>query len=261
MNRFLTRLGLPALAILAGTVPALAQARPSAGPFDFNVKFHAGATAGNLKDDLHAQNMLGLGVEGSYALTSTSAIFGEFTFSAYGGGKGYDNTKLSGLIYGTGGATQDTSVPPNPYLLQIASSVDYRKNTLRGFSLRAGYRGTITGLWSWHSGLTLDGMQFRQEAHGTLQARVRVGTTGSTYTNAGSLEGFALTPTKTKLTPGAFAGVKLQFSENFSLETNLLSVGYGTANYQPYTYTGVAPAVESQTRHGILLEVAFGLKM
>lgn len=231
----------------------MAQTTPKPGDLAFAFKVHAGATAGNLKDDLHAESMLGLGVEGSYALSASGEIIGEITFSSYGGGAGYDNTKFSGPVYVAG---PSSTVGGQPVYLQTGSSVDYRKNTLQGFSLRGGYRGTFARIWSWQAGLTLDGMKYRQEASGQLQPRV-----GSPATNAGPYEGFALTPTKTKVALGAFAGVKLQFSDNFSVETNLLSVGYGTANYQPFTYTGQAPTVSSETRHGVVLEVAFGLKL
>jgi hypothetical protein len=251
MNRILTRLGFTAVAILAGMVPAMAQAAPKSGDLDFGIKVHAGATAGSLKDDMHAQNMLGLGLEGSFALNTTSAIFGELTFSAYGAGKGYDNTKLTGTVYASDGLT---AVGATPVTLALASSVDYRKNTLQGFSVRSGYRATFSGMWAWQAGLVLDHMQYRQEANGTLQPRVGAGAYGN-------LEGFAVTPTKSAMGIGAFAGLKAQFSTNFSFETNLVSVGYSSANYQPHTYTGMAPAVTTQTRHGVLLEVAFGLKL
>lgn len=231
----------------------MAQTTPTPGDFAFAFKLHAGATAGNLKDDLHAESMLGLGVEGSYALSSTRAIIGELTFSSYGGGEGYDNTKFTGSVYIAG---PTDNVGGQPVYLLPTSSVDYRKNTLQGFSLRGGYRQTFRGIWAWQAGLTLDGMKYRQEASGQLQPKV-----GTPPANAGAYEGFALTPTKTKLALGAFAGLKVQFSDNFSLEANLLSVGYGTANYQPFTYTGQAPTVSSETRHGVLLEVAFGLKL
>jgi len=241
------------VAVLLTGVGLMAQTTPKSGNLDFAFKLHAGATAGNLKDDLHAQNMLGLGIEGSYALSSTGALIGEVTFTSYGGGKGYDNTNYAGPIYIAGGATTSGGVP---ITLQTPTSADYRKNTLQGFSLRGGYRGTFAGMWSWQAGLTADGLKYRQEASGTLQPKV-----GTTTANAGPLEGFAATPTKTKVGIGAFVGVKVQFSDNFSLETNVVSVGYGTANYQPFSYTGQAPTVDSQTRHGILLEVAFGLKL
>lgn len=253
MNRIFTRLGFTAVAILAGMVPAMAQAAPKSGDLDFGIKFHAGATAGSLKDDMHAQNMLGLGLEGAYALNANSAIIGELTFSAYGAGKGYDNTvgRTNGTVYGSDGLTAVAGVP---LTLAIASSTDYRKNTLQGFSLRGGYRATFSGMWAWQAGLTLDHMQYRQEANGTLQPRLGA-------TAYGSLEGFAVTPVKSAMGIGAFAGVKAQFSDNFSFETNLVSVGYTSINYQPHTYTGMAPAYTTQTRHGVLLEVAFGLKL
>jgi hypothetical protein len=238
---------------LLASVGLVAQTTPKPGDLGFTLKLHGGATAGNLKDDLHAENMLGLGVEGSYALSSTGSIIGEITFSSFGGGKGYDNTKFSGPVYIAGPASTVGGVP---ITLQVPSSADYRKNTLQGFSFRGGYRGTFSGMWSWQAGLSLDGLKYRQEASGQLQPKV-----GTTATNAGPYEGFALTPTKTKLGLGAFAGVKVQFSDNFSIETNLISVGYGTANYQPFSYTGQTPTVDSQTRHGVLLEVAFGLKL
>ncbi|HJW71208.1 MAG TPA: hypothetical protein VJ486_00010 [Geothrix sp.] len=241
-----------AVALLA-SVGLVAQTTPKPGDLGFTLKLHGGATAGNLKDDLHSESMLGLGFEGSWALSSTGAIIGELTFSSFGGGEGYDNTRFSGPIYIAGPVDNVGGVP---ITLQTGTSVDYRKNTLQGFSLRAGYRGTFAGTWSWQAGLSLDSLKYRQEASGQLQPKV-----GTTATNAGPYEGFALTPTKTKFGVGAFAGVKFQFSDNFSLETNLISVGYGTQNYQPFTYTGQAPTTSSETRHGILLEVAFGMKL
>jgi len=263
MSRRHTRLGITVMAILAGAASAMAQGSPKAGDLDFAFKVHAGATSGSLKDDMHAESMLGIGVEGSWALSSKAAIFGELTYSSYGGGEGYDNTHFSGPIYASTGAT--TGPDGTPLFLQQASSVDYRKNTLRGFSLRGGYRAVFANSWSWQAGLAIDGMQFRQEASGNLQPKgisipVPPATTG-TLASVGAFEGFAVTPTKTKINLGAFAGVRYQFSEDFFLESNLVSVGYGTANYQPHTYTGQAPSVDSQTRHGILLEVAFGLKL
>jgi hypothetical protein len=259
MSRLLTRLGFTAVVILAGAFPAMAQGTPKSGDLDFAFKLHAGATSGNLKDDMHAQSMLGIGVEGSWALSSKAAIFGELTYSSYGGGEGYDNTHFSGPIYASTGAT--IGPDGNPLFLQQPSSVDYRKNTLRGFSLRGGYRAIFANSWSWQAGLTIDGMQFRQEASGTLQPKGHAAPPATTISSIGAFEGFAVTPTKTKINLGAFAGLRYQFSEDFFLESNLVSVGYGTANYQPHTYTGQAPSVDSQTRHGILLEVAFGLKL
>lgn len=248
MTRFFARL---CLATVAGILPAAAQSNTTLGSPGFAIKFHGGGTAGSLKDDLHAQNMLGLGIEGTYALSPNSAIIGELTFSSYGAGKGYDNTKLTGTVYAGDGLS---NVGGTPVTLALASSVDYRKNSLQGFSLRGGYRSTFSGIWAWQAGLTLDRMQYRQEASGTLQPRVGA----SAY---GSPEGFAVTPTKTGIGIGVFAGVKAQFSENFSFETNLLSVGYTSINYQPFTYTGKAPSSTTQNRHGFLLEMAFGLKL
>jgi hypothetical protein len=238
------------VALLTG-VGLMAQGAPKSGDLNFNVNLHAGGSLGNLKDDLHAQNVFGIGLEGSYALSSTSAIIGEVTFTSYGGGKGYDNTKLSGPIYTTGPSSTSGGVPLN---LAIKSSVDYRKNSLAGFSLRGGYRSNVTDIWSWQAGLTLDSLKYRQEASGTLQPL-------AAGVPVGPYEGFAVTPTETKLNLGAFAGVRAQVNDNISLEANVLSVGYGTANYQPFTYTGQAPAVSSETRHGFVIELALGFKM
>jgi opacity protein-like surface antigen len=247
---------------LLASVGLVAQTTTKPGDLGFTLKLHGGATAGNLKDDLHSQSMLGLGFEGSWALSSTGAIIGEFTFSSFGGGEGYDNTKFSGPIYIAGPVD---NVGGQPIYLRTSSSVDYRKNTLQGFSLRAGYRGTFAGSWSWQAGLSLDGLKYRQEASGQLQPLYTLNPPppppAPSVVAAGPYEGFALTPTKTKFGVGAFAGVKFQFSDNFSLETNLISVGYGNLNYQPFTYTGQAPATSSETRRGILLEVAFGMKL
>jgi hypothetical protein len=235
---------IPALVTtLSASTGLLAQSAPKAGDFNFDLKLRMGATAGNLKDDLHAESMLGMGIEGSYALSSRGAVIGELAFYTFGGATGYDNTRLSGPIYIAG---PTTTVGGHPIYLQTSSSVDYRKNTLQGFSLRGGYRGVISDLWSWQAGLSVDALKFRQEASGTLQPKVDPGPV-----NAGPYEGFAVTPTKTKTSVGAFAGVKLQIATHFSHEANLVSVGYGTADYQPFTYTRAAPPVDSETTPGL----------
>ena len=238
-----------AAALLSG-VGLMAQSAPKPGDFGFNVKLHAGGTFGNLKDDLHAQNMFGLGLEGTYALSSSSSIIGEVAFLSFGG-KGYDNTHLSGPIYIPGPTTTSGG---SPVYLDPASSVDFRKNSLAGFSLRGGYRRAINDTWAWQAGLTLDNLKYRQEASGTLQPLVG-------GAPAGPYEGIAVTPTETKLNVGAFAGIRAQLTRDFSLEANVLSVGYGTADYQPFTYTGQAPSVSTETRRGFAVEVAFGMKL
>lgn len=184
MNRFLTWFGLTAAVGMAGALPAWAQNSQPSGSEGFSIKLHAGGSAGSLKDDLHAQNLLGIGLEGAFALNSSSALIGELTFSAYGGGKGYDNTKLTGTVYASNGSSSVLGVP---VVLAPGSSVDYRKNTLQGFSFRGGYRAKFMGDWAWQAGLTLDRMQYRQEASGTLQPRIG----GAAF---GNLEGFAVAP-------------------------------------------------------------------
>jgi len=239
------------------------------GDLTFSFKPSYGTTMGNVKTDLKMDQSLGFGIEGRYALTSSSWVIGQLTYTYYPG-KIFDNTNYTGPIYvGTPGNAVSVNTLGNPYYLDTPHSVDARKNHMAGFSLRGGYSAQFATDWAWQAGLTLDLLQYTQEVSGYLDpysvdlipATNTVPAHNGPTANAVGYEGLSVTPHKASLGIGAFAGVKYTITENFTLDFNAVSMGYTTQNYRPFTYTGQAPSVETQTRHGFGLEVAFGLKL
>jgi len=123
-----------------------------------------------------------------------------------------------------------------------------RRNKLSGFSARLGYRSAFgTSDFSWQAGLVLDGLKSRQEASGQL-------------TVGAAIESIAVTPEKTKIRPGGFAGVYSEISEDISLELNLFTVSYSRVNWVPQTYSGRPAAAEYKDRMGFALECAIGFR-
>ena len=102
-------------------------------------------------------------------------------------------------------------------------------------------------LLGWQAGLALDRFKSRQEVSG----QIVVGTT---------TEGLAATPESTKINVGGFGGIHWTVGENFTLEANLVSIGYSQVNWVPASYSGTTAAAETKTRRGLVLEVAFGFK-
>ena len=244
---------IPALALLMTAGSALmGQTTTAKGDVDFAFKPRYGVTFGNVKDDMGMDQMLGLGLQGRYAMSSTSWLDAELVYSYYPG-KEYNATQYNGPTYGpngTGYAT--TNASGTAYTLDPNTSIDSRKNHMTGFSLKFGYESMFATSWSWQAGLSLDMLQYTQEVSGTLKP---VGAPTGYY------EGLSYTPHKTSAGIGAYAGVKYMITPDFSLDFNAVTMGYKTQNYNPTTYTGQLPDVTSDSRHGFGIEVAFGLKL
>ncbi len=261
-------------AALAATFACAALAAADPKGLDFAVKFKAGTTAGNLKDDTHDNKLLGLSFAGSWSLGDGASFIGELGYSYFGGGE-FDAMQRSGTFY-YNPASPSSTYNGNPVTLIIVSpsgaanaqgSADARRNKLEGFSARFGYARKFFGTWSWQAGLTLDKLKSRQEVAGTLRPVYLAGTTPTPIPVPGQptgvyyYEALSATPESSKVNVGAFAGVKTAIGENFSFEINLLSVGYSQVNYVPFTYSGVAAQSTTSTRRGLGLEFAFGLKL
>jgi hypothetical protein len=252
---------IPSLAMalaLSSGVSLMGQA-VNPGDFDGSFKPRYGTTFGNIKTDTKMDQSLGLGIEGRYALTGSSWIVGELVYEYYPG-KEYDNTQLTGPVYVPSGSSYVTGDANGAYVLKPASSVDSRKAYMAGMSARVGYEAMFSTEWSWQAGITVDFLKYTEEVSGALTPLTSSGTriplpSGYYY------ESLAVTPHKVSPGVGAFAGVKYMISHDFSLEFNAVSMGYSTQYYNPTTYSGEAPSVSKESRHGFGLEVAFGLKL
>jgi hypothetical protein len=231
------------------------------GGLEFAVKFRAGATAGNLKDDTHSNKLMGLGLGGSLKLAGGGALIGEIGFTYFGGGE-YDAMRRSGTIYYNPAAPAST-YNGSQVFVSVGSTADSRKNLLEGFDARFGYSNGLRANWSWQAGLTLDSLKSRQEVSGGL--RPVYGPTpwvgNGTAVPGGYYEGLTATPSRTKMNLGAFAGLKSQIGDNFTLEFNLRSVGYSRVDWVPFTYSGRPATSTTTSRRGLGLELAFGLKL
>ena len=253
-------------ALAAISVSAVLGAADPKG-LDFAVKFKAGTTMGNLKEDTRDRKLMGLSFAGSWGLGNGGSLIGELGYS-YFGGREYDAMKRSGTFYYNTSAPSSTytGIPVTLIIVNPSGtpnangSADARRNKLEGFGARFGYSRTFSGTWSWQAGLSLDKYKFRQEVAGTLRPVYMVGTT-VTVVPGGYYEALSATPEASKLNLGAFAGVKTAIGENFSFEVNLLSIGYTQVNWVPFTYSGTPAAATTSTRRGLGLEFAFGLKL
>jgi hypothetical protein len=256
---------IPTLGMMLALSSSLMGQGVKAGDWDFSIKPRLGYTLGDIKNDLNAQNMLGVGLQGSYGLGNGGSFDGELVFEYYNG-KGQNQLRTGQPYYLPSGATTVTiGTTAVPVTVPTAStSVDFRKNTLQGFSLRGGYAKDINATWSWRAGLTIDALQYRQEVSGQL-----LGTYTDNVTNplkpavksTTTWEGLAYTPTTKKFNVGAYVGMKGRISENFFMEANLTSLGYQNINLVPYSYTGKPVTTTTSTKRGMALEVAFGMKL
>jgi len=223
MNQKLNKLWLVLVLATGAAAPLSAQEKG----FVATGKVRAGVTSGDVQKDMQANKITGMGIELAYGLGGRASLFGELAYLNFAS-TDYWNTL--------------------PATATVATSVDLRKNRLDGFTLRGGYRSGFgfQGL-SWQAGLALDRFKSRQEVSG----QIVIGTT---------TEGLAATPESTKINVGGFGGIHWAVGENFSLEANLVSVGYSRVNWVPSSYSGTTAAAETKARRGLVLEVAFGFK-
>jgi hypothetical protein len=131
---------------------------------------------------------------------------------------------------------------PNP-----AFSVDSRKNTLSGVTLRVSYERTLDEDWSLRGGVQLGGGKYRHEYIGDV-------TDGATYENT-----YNGTPTKSSTPVSPFVGATYRFNPASSLELNLISVAY-TSIYNVHTLQANAhgaDALQASNRRQVHFEIGY----
>lgn len=259
--RFLSRSTLAAALCLA--LPALA-----ADPGDtFEFKLRGGLMAGTLRDDQCGNQAYGFGVayrrpwaQGTLALELSYDILA---------GDARDKMPLGRTVYGPSGAGLGATEPGtgNPYYLAVANSIDLRKESASGWSLKAGY-GAPLGAWeglSWQGGLSLDAYQTSSEFTATLRpmftaadgsAQQAVDGSGAKY-----YEGLASVQKGTSLVPGLFVGLRQQLGEDFAVELNLRNFGAKHYDWRASTYTGRPAAMDTSTHRGFLVEFCLAMSL
>ncbi|GLH74551.1 hypothetical protein GETHLI_30530 [Geothrix limicola] len=191
------------LAIMALT--ATSAAAQDAG-FDGAFKLRTGYGLSNNQEDHLDRRTLGLGFDFGYV--SPAGRFGLELGYQYKPGN-QTNTDLSAMPVAVG-ATLDPS-----------QSVDSRKSQVGGLTLRASFERRLTGSeWSWRLGVQVGGAKFRQEYIGDVTDGVRY---EDTYNGI-------VTKTTVPLSP--FVGVGYAIDARQSIELNVISLGYSSANYQ-----------------------------
>ena len=175
---------------------------------------------------------------------------------------------LGSPVYAPAGSALGTADPATskPYFLRVNESLDLRKESAAGFSLRIGYAARA-GWWeglAWQAGLSLDGYKTSSECTGTLRPMVLSGNApvqvkdsqGQAY-----YEGFAFVANGTKLAPGAYLGLRQKLSDDFALELSLRNFGAKHYDYRPTTYTGQPATLDTSTHRGFAIEFALALAL
>jgi len=234
---------LSRIAVLALAAGTLAQAQDADKGLSAEFKLRTGYALGS-NDDHLANRTVGFGLNFGYGL-SFGRLSAEVGFQ-YKPGDQY-LLAMSSIPSATGAPR------PDP-----AYSVDSRKNTLSGVTLRLGIERGIADSWGWKAGLQLGGARFRQEYLGD------VGDTGwSKYEDT-----YNGTPTKSDLGLAPFAGISYRFNQASSLEVNLINITYKRINYVHVAGavlgTSSAPGnstlldyLETRTKNGLHVEVGY----
>ncbi|MBI4912790.1 MAG: hypothetical protein HY823_08625 [Acidobacteria bacterium] len=228
MMRELRRISLLAAALAA--LPLAAQSG-----YTYGIKFGAGPVVSSAGDQkAHAAINFALSVE--RPLNQRAILFCELGYRFFRA-EDHEVTRF-GTGYAPGGATGP---------IVNTSSVDIRKDMVEGYVFNGGYRAVLSGPWSWQAGLTVARMVSNQEVTGQIQV--------GTYR-----EGLNYVVSKSALSVGAFAGLRLKATDAFFVELNLSSVGFSQANYVPFAYTGQAPTTTSQTKNKVVLDANLGFR-
>lgn len=249
------------LAAMAGSTLTAAAPEPS-----FELKLRAGLKSGDLQKDHQDNKAVGFGV-GARRAFGPGFLTGELSFDFFPG-QAHDATPFSGAVYapaGTGLGTADP-VTHNPYFLRPNDSLDLRKESSQGFSLKGGYAAPLSwneGL-TWQAGLSLDAYKTSSEFTGTLRPTVNVGSAPTQVLDSQGrkyYEAFATVSKGIALTPGFYVGLRQQLSEDFALEVNLRNIGLKHYDYRATTYTGRPATTESSTIRGFVVDFSLALKL
>ena len=157
--------------ILAAALCAAAPALAGDEGFAPEFKVRAGLTAGAFRTDQDANQAYGFGlaVRHDYG-PGTAFLELSYDFLA---GQAVDRTPFGQPVWAPAGTGMGTSDPGtgNPYFLRANDSIDFRKESAAGFSLKGGYSAPLAfmeGL-SWQAGVSLDFYQTSSEFTGTLR--------------------------------------------------------------------------------------------
>jgi len=232
----------------------------------FELKLRAGIKAGDLQKKHVDNKAIGFAV-GARRPLGKGFLTGELSFDILPG-QAHDATPFGGAVYAPAGTGLGTADPTtrNPYFLRPNESLDLRKESSQGFSIKGGYAAPLAwnaGL-SWQAGLSLDAYKTSSEFTGTLRPMVLVGTTPTQVVdnlNRKYYEGFATVEKGTALAPGFYVGLRQQLSDEFALELNLRNVGVKHFDYRAITYTGRPAATESSTIRGFIVDFSLSLKL
>lgn len=131
------------------------------------------------------------------------------------------------------------------------NSVDSRKNSLEGFSIRGSYNMKLTGSMSWQVGAALGALKSHHESM-------------AEYTNSptGTADGFwQLSLEKTKWGISPYAGVRWDFDEIGAIEVNLILASYKQVTVEPVlTQTTATYAIGDKTVTRPKLEFGYVFK-
>lgn len=230
----------------------------------FEFKLRAGLTAGALRT-AHGDNKamaFGVGVRSPFRGGFLTA---EVSFDLLPG-QALDQTPLDGPVYAPAGTSLGTADPVThkPYFLRVNESLDLRKESSQGFSLKGGYAaptGWAEGL-SWQAGISLDFAKVSSEFTGTLRPMVLSGTSPLQVKDAAGrnyYEGFAIVQKEAALTPGFYLGLRQELSPDFAVEAHVRNLGARHFDYHPTTYTGATAVMESSTKRGFVFDVGLAL--
>lgn len=256
----LTR-SLMLLAAMAGS--SLFAAEPGQA---FELKLRVGTKSGDLQQDHGDNKVIGFAI-GTRRPLGQGFLTGELSFDVLPG-QARDTMPTGQAVYAPAGTGLGISDPVsnNTYFLRPNESIDFRKEASQGFSLKGGYAAPLSwneGL-TWQAGLSLDAYKTTSEFTGTLRPMVMVGASPTQVLDSQGrkyYEGFATVSQGTALTPGFYAGLRQQLSDDFALELNVRNVGMKHFDYRATTYTGRPATTESSTIRGFIVDFSLSLKL
>ncbi len=247
---------------LLGTISLGAAENPDS----YELKLRAGVKAGDIQT-VHADNKaVGFAV-GTRRPMGSGFLTGEISFDLLPG-QARDAMPVGRAVYAPAGAGLGTASPAtgNPYFLRPNESIDLRKESSQGFSIKGGYAAALSwneGL-TWQAGLSLDAYKTSSEFTGTLRPMVLVGTSPTQVLDAQGrkyYEGFATVAQGKVLAPGFYVGLRQELGNDFAVEVNLRNVGTKHFDYRATTYTGQPATTESSTIRGFILDFSLSLKL
>ena len=250
-----------AAALLCAALPALAGDEGTT--VEYKVGF--GLTSGQLRQDQGANQAYGFGVglrhpyrQGTVTLDLSYDILA---------GQALDRTPFNQPVWGPSGSGLATTDPGtgNPYFLRPNESLDFRKESASGFSLRGGYSAPLGAGLNWQAGLSLDFYRTSSEFTGTLRPMHlnAAGTPVQAVNGAGLpyYEGFATVKAGTALVPGVYLGLRQQLGQDFALELNARNTGARHYDYRATTYTGQPADMASSTHRGFLFQICLAMTL